>query len=210
MTSRLFIVIQCLLVDKGCAPGSCGPKRSRDTGSCPEPRWKSAARLSWPTSWTVLETAYLGARKRHLCCCKAMYLRESDMQLYCSKSWLISVYHFTWLMDFHGGSVVKKQPAMWETQKTWVQSPGQEDPMEEGVTSHSSIIAWKIPWIEEPGRLQSMMLQSQTWLKRHRMHANYLGRKSRVVGGKERFLAYLPMGEGRMLLFVYHRSWRTL
>ena len=56
-------------------------------------------------------------------------------------------------MDFHGGSVVKKQPAMWETQKTWVQSPGQEDPMEEGMATHSSIIAWKIPWIEEPGRL---------------------------------------------------------
>ena len=48
---------------------------------------------------------------------------------------------------------VKDQPAM---QKTPVQSPGQEDPMEKGMAPHSSILAWRIPWTEEPGRLQSM------------------------------------------------------
>ena len=42
---------------------------------------------------------------------------------------------------------------MWETR---VQSLGQEDPLEKGVATHSSILAWKIPWMEEPGRLQSM------------------------------------------------------
>ena len=48
---------------------------------------------------------------------------------------------------------VKTLPAMWET---WVQSLGWEDPLEEGVATHSSILAWRIPWTEEPGGLQSM------------------------------------------------------
>ena len=47
----------------------------------------------------------------------------------------------------------------------WVQSPGQEDPLEEGMALHSSILAWRIPWTEEPGRPQSIGLQSQTRLK---------------------------------------------
>ena len=44
-------------------------------------------------------------------------------------------------------------------QETQVQSLGQEDPLEKGMATHSSTIAWKIPWMEEPGRLQSMGLQ---------------------------------------------------
>ena len=49
--------------------------------------------------------------------------------------------------------MVKRLPAMWKTQ---VHSLGQEDPLEKEVAIHSSILAWKIPWTEEPGRLQSM------------------------------------------------------
>ena len=52
--------------------------------------------------------------------------------------------------------MVKCLPAMWET---WVRSLGQEDPLEKEMATHSSILAWKIPWMEEPGRLQSMGLQ---------------------------------------------------
>ena len=52
---------------------------------------------------------------------------------------------------------VKNPPAM---EETWVQSLGCEDPLEEGMATHSSILAWRIPWIEEPGRLQSMGSQS--------------------------------------------------
>ena len=48
---------------------------------------------------------------------------------------------------------LKSLPAM---QETWVQSLGQEDPLEKEMASHSSILAWRIPWTEEPGRLQSM------------------------------------------------------
>ena len=43
-----------------------------------------------------------------------------------------------------------------EMQESSVQSLGQEDPLEEGMATHSSILAWKIPWMEESGRLQSM------------------------------------------------------
>ena len=43
-------------------------------------------------------------------------------------------------------------------QETWVQSLGQEDPLEKEMATHSSILAWEIPWTEEPGRLQSMLL----------------------------------------------------
>ena len=52
--------------------------------------------------------------------------------------------------------MVKNLPAM---QETWVQGLGQEDPLEKGVATHSSILAWGIPWTEEPGRLQFMGLQ---------------------------------------------------
>ena len=45
-------------------------------------------------------------------------------------------------------------------QETWVQSLGWEDPLEEGMATHSSILAWRIPWTEDPGGLQSMGLQS--------------------------------------------------
>ena len=47
---------------------------------------------------------------------------------------------------------LKRLPAMWET---WVRSLGQEDPLEKEMTTHSSILAWRIPWTEEPGGLQS-------------------------------------------------------
>ena len=52
--------------------------------------------------------------------------------------------------------VVKRLSTM---QETWVQSLGWEDLLEKEMATHSSILAWKIPWTEEPGRLQSMGLQ---------------------------------------------------
>ena len=55
---------------------------------------------------------------------------------------------------------VKNLPAMLETQETRVRSLGQEDPLEEGMATLSSILAWRIPWTEEPGGLPSMESQS--------------------------------------------------
>ena len=49
--------------------------------------------------------------------------------------------------------MVKNLPSK---QETWVQSLGQEDPLEKEIATHSSILAWEIPWTEEPSRLQSM------------------------------------------------------
>ena len=49
--------------------------------------------------------------------------------------------------------LVMHLPTMWET---WVQDLSQEDPPEKEIATHSSILGWKIPWMEEPGRLQSM------------------------------------------------------
>ena len=56
--------------------------------------------------------------------------------------------------------MVKNPPAM---HKTWVQSLGWEDPLENGMTTHSSILAWRIPWTKEPGRFMGSQ-KSWTWL----------------------------------------------
>ena len=55
--------------------------------------------------------------------------------------------------------MVKNLPALWET---WVQFMSQEDPLEKELATHSSILAWRIPWTEEPGGLQSMRPQ-KSW-----------------------------------------------
>ena len=52
--------------------------------------------------------------------------------------------------------MVKCLPAMWET---WVRTLGWEDPLETEMATHSSTLAWKIPWTEDPGRIQSMRSQ---------------------------------------------------
>ena len=56
---------------------------------------------------------------------------------------------------------LKRLPGM---QETWVRSLGQEDPLEKEMATHSSTLAWKIPWTEELGRLQSMGLQREAEL----------------------------------------------
>ena len=53
-------------------------------------------------------------------------------------------------------------------------SLGQKDPMKEGMATHSSTLAWKIPWTEEPGGLQSIGFESQTWLKKLGKHTCYI------------------------------------
>ena len=69
---------------------------------------------------------------------------------------------------FPGGVVGKESTClpMQETQELRVPSLGQEDSLEEEMATHSRILAWRIPWSEEPGGLQSMGSQSQTGLKR--------------------------------------------
>ena len=60
------------------------------------------------------------------------------------------------MRDFLLAQLVKNLPAM---QETWVQFLGWEDPLEKEMATHSGMLAWEIPWTEEPGRLQSMRSQ---------------------------------------------------
>ena len=62
----------------------------------------------------------------------------------------------TYIMGFLGGASGKEPMCQGRRQETWVQSLGQEDPLEEGMATHSSILAWRIPWTEEPSGLQSI------------------------------------------------------
>ena len=60
---------------------------------------------------------------------------------------------------FPDGSLVKNPPASAGDKETWVQSLGQEDPLDKGMATHSNILAWSIPWTEEPGGLWFIGLQ---------------------------------------------------
>ena len=60
---------------------------------------------------------------------------------------------YIWLKEFSAAQIVKNLPAMQEIR---VQFLGQEDPLEKGMATHSSILTWEIPWTEKPGGLQSM------------------------------------------------------
>ena len=59
--------------------------------------------------------------------------------------------------------MVKNLPTVWET---WVQSLGWEDPLEKGMATHSNILAWGIPWTEEPGGLQPMSCNESNMTER--------------------------------------------
>ena len=81
-------------------------------------------------------------------------------------SWSVS----SIISDFSGGSVVKNLPAVQKLQEMWVQSLSQKDSLEEGMATHYSILAWRIPWTEEPDELQSIGLHrvnSTDWLSTH-------------------------------------------
>ena len=68
---------------------------------------------------------------------------------------------------------LKHVPAMWET---WVRSLSREDPLEKEMATHSSILAWRIPWTEEPAGLQSTGSQSRTRLsERLKVKVRFLG-----------------------------------
>ena len=85
--------------------------------------------------WKQCQTLFFGAPKSLQMVIAAMELKD------------------TYSLDFLVAQTVKRLPTMWET---WVQSLGWEDPLEKGMATHSSTLAWKIPWTEEPGGLQSV------------------------------------------------------
>ena len=71
-------------------------------------------------------------------------------------------------------------PAM---QETWVQSLGWEDPLEKEMATHSSILAWRIPWREEPGGLQAMGLQTSDTIERLHFHFHSISGFSKENNG---------------------------
>ena len=80
--------------------------------------------------------------------------------------------------SFPGGSVVKNCLPM---QETWVQSLGQEDPLEKEMATHSSILAWRIPWTDEPGGLQFMGLER---VRCNWAHVHTYGKEARYYTDK--------------------------
>ena len=68
----------------------------------------------------------------------------------------IHIYIYTHVCICHCSLVAQLVKSLSAIQETWVQSLGWEDPLEKEVATHSSILAWRIPWTEEPGGLQSM------------------------------------------------------
>ena len=90
--------------------------------------------------------------------------------------WLPDIHADTRILGFPDGWVEKNQPAMQESQKMRVQSLVQEDPLEEGMATHSRILAWRIPRTKEPGGLQSMGSQRvrRNWSKLASMHTRFV------------------------------------
>ena len=146
-----------MLVAKSC-PTLCDPMDCSPSGSFVH-RILQAKILEWvaipfsrESSWPRDQT-HVSCIGRWILYCWAT--REAQIHDY------VSAY-----VGFPGGSVVKNPPAK---QETWVQSLGQEGPLEKEVATHSRIFAWEIPWTEEPGRLQSMWSQrvGHDWVTEH-------------------------------------------
>ena len=85
---------------------------------------------------------------------------------------------------------LKRLPAMWET---WVQSLGQEDPLEKEMATHSSILAWRIPWTEELGGLQSTGRKESDTTER--LHFHFEGKVNRIY--QRRVLGVRKRTQGR-------------
>ena len=75
--------------------------------------------------------------------------------------YIFKIYLFL-IGGFPSGSMVKNPPTVQKIQEMGIRSLGWENTLEKGMATHSSILAWRIPWTEEPGRLQSSGSQSQT------------------------------------------------
>ena len=112
----------------------------------------SASSAGWELGWEKLEVTFLEYGGGH----------GNPLQYSCLKNPMERGAWWARAQGFPGGLVVKNPPAM---QEMWFQILGQEDPLDKEMALLSSILAWEIPWTEEPGGLQSMGSQkSQTRL----------------------------------------------
>ena len=86
-------------------------------------------------------------------------------------------------------------------QETQVRCLGREDPLEEGMATHSSILAWRMPWAEEPGGLQPIGLQSQTRLKQLSTH-------TQGTREQENTWSWFPIGLNKLLQKAFVVNWK--
>ena len=107
--------------------------------------------------------------------------------------------------------MVKHLPAMW---KTWVRSLGWEDPLEKKLATHSSILAWRTPWIEEPGGLQSMQLQrvEHNWATSFSLSFSFIMIIIPLTFVSSNFLiGHQSWEQGNISIFHYRvRSWHPV
>ena len=84
-----------------------------------------------------------------------LVLFSAGVICYLTHSWFLVLFHFVCVVFWASlvAQMVKNQPAV---QETWVQSLDWKDPLEKEMTTHSSVIAWRIPWAEHPGMPQSL------------------------------------------------------
>ena len=113
---------------------------------------------------------------------------------------------------FPGGSPVKNLPASQEMQETWVWSLGQEEALEEGMVTHSSILAWRIPWTEEPSRLQSSGLQrvGHNWSNWVGFRDSSVGKESARNAGDPGSIPRLGRSAGEQIGYPLQYSWASL
>ena len=159
----------------------------------PRPKLPVTPGISWlPTfafqSPIMKMTSFGGVSSRRSCrssqnhstsAPSALLLRASDLDYYD-----IEWFHWKWseiillVLRFHPTTAFRGFPGGWDgkdlptVRETWVWSLGQEDPLEKEMETHSSTLAWKIPWMEEHGRLQSMGPQrvEQDWATSLSLH----------------------------------------
>ena len=142
----------------GGSDGKASAQNAGDQGSIPR-SGRSPWRRKWQPTPLLLHRKFHGWRS--LVGYSPWGRRESDMteRLQFHHLSNLQIKTLLTLWGFPCGSVVKNPPAMQEPQETWVQSLGREDPLEKSMAIQSSILAWRIPWTEEPGGLQSTRSQ---------------------------------------------------
>ena len=118
---------------------------------------------SWPRDWTYI-SCISNTGRQTLYHCTTLYFCLKEIKHRITYDPKIQCVQLNWKQvliqrDFPSGTVIRNPPTK---QETWVCSLGQEDPLEKEMATHSSTLAWKIPWTEEPGGLQSMGLQ-ESW-----------------------------------------------
>ena len=138
-------------------PGVQTPHQVPQPFDSVQERW-GPKHLALKTNWEYIQESHRATGNGNLPY-KDLYIDSSNKKNQCKNT------RFKNVWDIGKGSPVAP-PAIQKTQETWVRSLGWGDPLKNVMATQSSILPWRIPWTEEPGRLQSIGSQGLTWLKR--------------------------------------------